>query len=80
VAFLVDKGVERSGEYGLADPSGVSLFVTLMFLLGSHFDRDPFLAWTGEILTDEASGDENVRIQRLYRSSVEYLDRWLEKM
>lgn len=37
-------------QYGLLMPPGTVVYLALMFLLGSAFDRDPFHPWAGETL------------------------------
>jgi hypothetical protein len=67
-------GVDRAEEYDLTTQRDVCLYINLMFLLGSNFDKDLQLPWIAEALGDETGTDPSARIDRLYDEAMEYLD------
>jgi len=44
--------VERAESYGLTTDEDVLSYLTLMFVFGRDFDRDPGLSWASEALED----------------------------
>src|SRR5947209_12294941 len=46
----IDVGIDRAATHGFHAPAQVRAFVTLMLMLGSHFDEDPQLPWAGDYL------------------------------
>lgn len=71
----VELGLERASQYGLLTEREVFLYVSLMFLLGSGFDRDIQLPWAAEILAKDEFPDPYQKIQALYDVAMSYLDR-----
>jgi hypothetical protein len=63
---------ERAAFHGLGDRRGTLLYVDLVFMLGSHFDRDPLLPWAAEILADRTLGSARARMDALYRQAVAF--------
>lgn len=74
VRKVVRYGLNRAESHRLIDKRSISLYVSFMFMLGSHFDTDPQLPWALEILKDEITPDEKLRIDRLYDKVMEYFD------
>jgi hypothetical protein len=75
LAEVIRLGVERADEYGLTSRRDVTLYINLMLLLGSRFDRDPQLPWAAATLTDPAISDPQARIDRTYDAAMDHLDR-----
>ncbi|MBN1843972.1 MAG: hypothetical protein JW883_17055 [Deltaproteobacteria bacterium] len=71
---VIRQGFERAKSYGLTTERNVSLYINLMFMLGSGFDTDLQLPWAAEVLTDETILDETERIDRLSDRATQYLD------
>lgn len=71
---IIRLGWDKAKGYGVTAESGVRLYVSLMFMLGSHFDADPQLPWAAEILADPEVSDEVERINGLYERAMAYLE------
>jgi hypothetical protein len=71
---LVAQGVELAAEHGLEHPRSQFLYLTLMFMLGSGFDRDLKYPWVREVLDDKTLSGERALRERLYERSLSYLD------
>jgi hypothetical protein len=50
VREIVHRGWERAKGYEMTSERSVSLFISMMFMLGSGFDADPQLPWAAEML------------------------------
>jgi len=72
---VIQYGIDRAEDYDFTTERDVSLYISLMIMLGSNFDVDPQLPWAGRILTDESIQDSIARIDRLYDTAMDYLDR-----
>jgi hypothetical protein len=70
---IVREGWARARDYGFTSERGVRLYVSLNFMLGSHFDVDPQLPWAEEILRDEKIATRGARADRLYLKARDYL-------
>lgn len=75
VRQVIQLGVKNAAAYGLTTRGPVRLFIELMFLLGSGFDRDPQLRWAHNILTDDNISDGPTRADVLYEASLDYYGR-----
>jgi hypothetical protein len=60
----VRHGIERANSYGFTSLRGFALYVTLAFVLGSHFDRNPLYPWVRKNLVDDRDLDEKTRTHR----------------
>jgi hypothetical protein len=67
-------GIEQAENYGFISERDVCLYINLMFMLGSDFDKDMQLPWVTTILKDEMITDSITRIDRLYDEAMDYLD------
>ena len=74
---LIRDGIESAKVYNIATERGLVLYITLMFLLGSGFNKDPQFPWASKILKDQAILTESPRIDRLYKEAMAFLDKWL---
>lgn len=70
-------GARRARQAGLAERHGVFVFVSLMFMLGSGFDRDPLFPWAARVLNDAAHGSETARAARLYAEGLAHIEQSL---
>ncbi|TVQ90195.1 MAG: hypothetical protein EA400_06440 [Chromatiaceae bacterium] len=68
----VTLGMERASGYGLTQRGPVQLYLELMLLFGSHFDRDPQYPWAAAILNDLAAGPQMRRAEQLYAQTRRY--------
>lgn len=75
---LADSSLRRMGNlgqasatrYGIGTPEGTLVYVALMFMLGSHFDRDPQHPWAGEVLQDRATTSADLKARRLQEAAM----------
>jgi hypothetical protein len=70
---LIEEGFDRAERYQIETGRGLTVFVTLMFLLGAGFDGDPLYPWAGEVLLDRSLPDENTRVTALHRAAMKYV-------
>lgn len=73
---MVRQGYQSARNYGLTGEAGIAIYIGLMFMLGSGFDRDPRYPWAEAILMDVALADPVKKGEALYRSAMAYLDQW----
>lgn len=62
----VRHGMERAAHYGFSSLRGWALYVTLAFILGSHFDKNPLYPWARKNLVDDRDLVETTRTHRFY--------------
>lgn len=74
---LIKSGMDAASSYGLSDPRGQALYIGLMFMLGSGFDRDPQFAWAAEVLNDTQLSGPEAKARVLYERAMAYLARWV---
>src|SRR5271157_42205 len=74
VRSVIRLGMERAKQYGFTNRGPVRFYLELMFMFGSHFDRDPQLVWASDILNDSGETDQQRRAERLHESTMEYLN------
>jgi hypothetical protein len=62
----VADAIERAESYGFERDADVLAYVTLVFMFGRDFDRDPEHAWAGEVLRSPEGPDARMsRLQAL---------------
>jgi len=71
---VIQYAIERSNTYDFTTERDVCLYINLVFLLGSNFDKDIQLPWASVILRDETITGPATRIERLNGKVMEYLD------
>lgn len=72
LSAVMELGIGRAAEYGLALAGQTAHFVSLMFMLGSHFDQDPQLPWAAAALN--APGTQaGARLQQLHAAAKSHL-------
>ncbi len=59
--LVIKLGLSRCQEHDVDRYGDVRQYVFLMFLLGSHFDRDPLLKWARTALAECGENDDRVR-------------------
>jgi hypothetical protein len=74
VRELVCLGISRGLVHGYTAHREIGLFINLMVMLGSGFTSDPQIPWALAQLNDLAIDDPFQRIQRVFRSSLQYLE------
>jgi hypothetical protein len=73
---LINRGLELADSYGLNSERDASMFVVLMFVLGTGFDRDPLAPWASRILKEDDGPKAAQRSDRLYAEALSVLKRW----
>lgn len=71
---LTELGQASAGRYGIGTHEGILLYVHLMLMIGSHFDRDPLHPWAASILKDESVTDPQQKARKLYEAVMARLD------
>lgn len=72
----IGAAIEAAKDYGITGPRGVTLFTTLMFVLGREFDKDMLLPWASATLNDDTITEQKKRVDKLYVEGVGALRRW----
>lgn len=73
---LISRGIQGAVGYGITGERGITLFTTLMFVLGAAFDKDLLLPWASTTLNDARITSQKKRVDRLYIKAVGVLRRW----
>jgi hypothetical protein len=73
---LIRSGLGSAKNHGLVTQRGVTLYLGLMFILGSGFDEDLQYTFASEVLSDKSVTDPATKANRLYAGALAYLDRW----
>lgn len=68
----VRHGMERAAHYDFSSLRGLALYVTLSFVLGSHFDQNPLYPWARKNLVDDRLVVETTRTHRFYNALRRY--------
>ena len=71
---LIRLGVARAKAQGLTLRGPVRLFIELMVMFGSEFDKDPLLPWASAALDNPAVKDQMARAETLHRASLAYIE------
>jgi hypothetical protein len=74
VRELINLGIDRARSNGYRGQRAAAIYINLMIILGSGFDSDPQIPWAAEQLHDSSISDPVERIQRVFRSTLNYLD------
>jgi hypothetical protein len=74
---LIPLGIELARRNSVSTNAGVVLLVGLAFTLGHGFATDIQFPWVASTLRNEAIGDPNKRVERLYSKAMTYLGRVL---
>jgi len=69
---LISLGRRNAARHGFYSNRSVTLFVILMFMLGSGFDGDFLYPWAGNALAVPTGEDE--RAEELYRRALAHLE------
>jgi hypothetical protein len=69
---VCEVGLVRANAHGLLAAGDACRYVTLMFFLGSHFDRDPQLPWAADALASKR-GTPGARMDRLYAVATAHI-------
>lgn len=73
VRKIIQYGIKRAESHEFTTQKQVTYYISLMFILGSDFDKDIQLPWIIEQIDDRAIFDLTRRIERCYDSTLTYL-------
>ncbi|CAN91354.1 MULTISPECIES: hypothetical protein [Sorangium] len=76
VERLIQGARSAARQHGLTAGPAVIVYLGLMFLLGSAFDRDPFHPWASEALATAAASGPAPRGCELHERAIETLRRY----
>ena len=72
VRDVVRYGIQRSNTYGFVTQRNMCLYITVMAMLGSNFDKDFFFPWVPSILND-GNSPASTRAERLADVALCYM-------
>ena len=68
-------GIQRAAAHDYNTQQQVAYYISLMFILGSDFDKDPQYPWAARQIADKSIPDSLHRIQHAYQSTVTFLNK-----
>jgi hypothetical protein len=75
VRLLVRYGIDRARAYGIFRERDVCQYISLMFVFGGDFDKNPSLSSMRAALDDPRMNGPGMRIKALYRAASRDLRR-----
>ncbi|RZB35488.1 MAG: hypothetical protein SRB2_03081 [Desulfobacteraceae bacterium Eth-SRB2] len=75
---LIEIGMDSANQYEVFSESGMLLYISLMFILGSGFDRDPQAPWAKKDLNDPNIETGNERADQLLKDFMSNLKLFLK--
>ncbi|NJO18601.1 MAG: hypothetical protein HC877_23610 [Thioploca sp.] len=75
---LIKQSITSTQVYGIATQGGMILYVSLMLILGSRFDKDPKYPWFATILNN-ASLTNELKVKVFYTEVRNQLDKLFER-
>ena len=76
---LIKEGITNAAQYGIVSNAGRTLFIILMFILGSCFYKDHLYPWATRILQNPDIRSADERTKQLHAASVDYARAALSK-
>ena len=70
---VVQYGIERSNTYGFDTERNMCLYITVMTMLGSNFDKDLFFPWARKILKEENKLNPSDRADKLADTALDFM-------
>ena len=70
---MIAYGLDRAERYAIEGSRGLTVYLTLMFLLGAGFDQDPLYPWAGRVLRNESTFGESARVAALHQAAIAYV-------
>ena len=74
---VTDLGRASVKRHGFGVQEGLSLYLALMLVLGSHFDRDPLHPWAEAVLQETPVVDSRFKARKLHEAAMARLDQSL---
>lgn len=71
---IVAYGRQQAAAYGFTLRGPVRLYLEMMILFGSKFDRDPMFAWAGHYLANIRDPAQMARANRLHGATTDYIN------
>jgi len=76
MGLLITQGVARARAYGILSEPGWLVYVIMMYMLGSGFDRDPMFAWAQPVLQGCRGRNQAESTRLLHAAGLGYLKNW----
>jgi hypothetical protein len=73
---LIQKGITTARAYDIESEPGMLMYIGMMYMLGSGFDRDPLFSWAHQVLNNKEEQDEAASVERLHSEAINYLKQW----
>lgn len=70
---MVKYGITSTAKYGIVAENNIMIYIFLMFLLGSGFNKDPQFSWARDVLED-SSINEQMKVSFLAQQAIIYLN------
>jgi len=74
---LVRHGIASAKQYNITGQHGLTVYIELMFMLGSGFDKDPQFPWAAKVLNDESMPNRITKVDQLHEETMAFLEKWL---
>ncbi len=74
LAALESRAEVVAAQYGMASREGRTVLAALMFLVGSHVDRDPLHPWAAAVLAEPL--EPGAKVRALHEAAMARLDRY----
>lgn len=72
--IVIRHGMMQAESHRFTSERSIRIYTELMLMLGSSFDTDQQLPWAAELLKDETTTEEVMRIDRLQQRAWDYVD------
>lgn len=73
---LIQKGISAARTYNIESEPGTLMYIGMMYMLGSGFDRDPLFSWAHQVLNNREEQNETAGLERLHSEAINYLKQW----
>lgn len=80
VTALIHKGRAVARDFSVPTTRGEALLVVLMFGFGHDCSADPLYPWIAQTLTDARIADPRIRVERLEKKAVTWLEHALANL
>jgi hypothetical protein len=77
---VTDLGRASVQQYGMAVQEALPLYLALMLVLGSHFDRDPLYPWAAAVLQETPAAESRLKARELHEAAMARLDQALSSI
>jgi len=70
VYSLVSQQLKIADRHNILSYRGKAIFVSIAFMVGNGFIKDPLQTWAGEILDNEHTGADETTVNNLYNAAI----------